>query len=412
MVGAGGSNRMARAASSVRISRRGFVQGAGALIAAPALLGRAAHADTLAPPPTSATAEPSPSPLVRRIVRSPPNTYFTYPHSNGFLPDGRAVLASPPADKPGLDFLAFDPETGDIEPLTYVRNTRMYYSISDNGLMLLSEREGAAVVDLNVKGAKAEQILHEKNWTTHGDNDISPDGQWALLTRSRHITPKNYRTDMIEIATGRIKTIAAPGYSMDHAHFSPYDPSWIAYCANRESRDPERMWVWHAEHAPRGRNIFKQRQLNGMFFHIGHERAMFHKPAMLTIAYGTSSATPRGLYEVGFDGKVRLVSQSNRDLHCNISRDGTWAVVSLQGPYDPDNRRPSSDWLNSEGSYGFTDVVIVSMQTGARTFLHRGTNAAKGQPYEVQPSISPNGQWVLMKDAREQCVLFLEVNIS
>lgn len=351
--------------------------------------------------------------LIRRVVRSPENTYFTYPHSNGFLADGRAVLAAPTQatkNSPGLEFFAFDPTSGQTEYLTYVRNTRMYYAIANNGLMLVSEREGAAVVDLNSRNAKPRQILHEMNWTTHGDNDISVDGKWALVTRTRNVAPRNYRTDLVEIATGRIKTIMQPGWQMDHAHFSPFDPNWIAIAANRSNRDPQRMWVWHGDHAPRGRNIFRQTPLSGKFFHVGHERAMFHKPAMLTIAYGTSTATPRGLYEVGFDGTAKLISESNRDLHCNISRDGTWAVVSLQGRYTHRDMRPTADWHNSEGAYGINDVMIVAMTSGKRRFLYRGTHAALGQPYEVQPSISPDQKWVLLKDAQGQDVIFLELD--
>jgi len=392
------------------LSRRALLKAGGGAVGALAIGGALPTRAQLSP---TVDRDARLSPLVRRIVRSPENTYFTYPHSNGFMPDGRAVLASPTqATKgvPGLAFIAFDPKTGDVQPLCHVRDTRMYWSISDNGIMLLSQREGAAVVDLNHRNPSPRRILDERNWTVHGDNDISGDGKWALLTLSRHIVPKAYRTIMVETATGRIITIMAPGWSMDHAHFSPFDQSWISLCANRTNRDPERMWVWHAESAPRGRQVFKQTTLAGTFFHVGHERAMFHKPAILTIAYGTSSATPRGLYAVGFDGTVKLISESNRDLHCNISRDGTWAVVSLQGRYAQKELRPTPDWLNSEGKFGFTDVVAINMASGRRAFLHEGTNAATGQPYEVQPSISPDGKWVLLKDAREQRVLFLEID--
>lgn len=392
------------------LSRRRFIIGAATTVSAPALLnGRNICAPAFAQKASDEPIRP-PSPLIKRVVSSPPNTYFTYPHSNGFLPDGRAVLASPPKTGPGLDFIAFDPRTASVEHLAYVRDTRMYYSIAENGLMLVSQKEGAAVVDLGAKNPQPRTILHEPNWITSADNDISPDGKWALLTRSRYVAPQNYRCDMVEIANGRIKNIAAPGWPMDHAHFSPYDPSWIAYCANRNGRDPQRMWVWNEERAPRGRNIFRQQQLSGKFFHIGHERAMFHKPAMLVVAYGTSSATPRGLYEVDFNGNVRLVSDSNRDLHCNISRDGRWAVVSLQGKYDPGNARPQSNWLTSGGNFGYLDVMIVNMQTGKRIFLYRGTSSTAGQPYGVQPSISPDARWVVIKDSKERCVFFLEID--
>jgi hypothetical protein len=93
-----------------------------------------------------------------------------------------------------------------------------------------------------------------------------------------------------------------------------------------------------------------------------------------------------------------------------VSRDGRWAVVSLQGVYDSSEARPDPNWLKTGLGYGFSDVMLVNMRSGARAFLYRGTNATAGQPYEVQPTISPDGRWVLLKDAREKRVLMLEID--
>ena len=356
--------------------------------------------------------DPPPAFPLKRVVRSPDNTYFTYPHSNGFLPDGTCVLASPTsgAGNPGLDYIAFKPDTGAAARLTHSRDARPYYSIAQNGLMLVSQRFGAAVVDLSAKDAAPRSILNDPEWTVAGDNDISPDGKRALLTRSHYKTPQDFRTDIIDIASGAIGPVIQPGWQMDHAHFSPYDPAWVSFCDNRTEK-LDRLWIWNAQAAPQGRHLFDQVRPDKTWFEIGHERAMFDRPSLLVVVYGGhGTARPRGLYEVGFDGAVRLVSESNRDLHCNISRDGRWAVVSLQGMYDPVALRPLGTWLNTGLGYGFSDVMLVNMRTGARRFLYRGTNATSGQPYEVQPTISPDGRWVLLKDAREQKVLFLELD--
>ena len=156
---------------------------------------------------------------------------------------------------------------------------------------------------------------------------------------------------------------------------------------------------------------------------LTHERALFDRPAMLVVAAGASFGIPRGLYEVSLaNGEARLVSDSNRDLHCNASKDGTWFAVSLQGPADLEDHpgrldlcaRPGGTvdpaWLGSTKGYGYSDVVIVNPKNGGRVFLFRGANANTGQPYEVQPVISPDGRWVVVKDARRRNVIGLEID--
>ena len=109
--------------------------------------------------------------------------------------------------------------------------------------------------------------------------------------------------------------------------------------------------------------LFKQVQSDGKVFNIGHERAMFNERTVLVIAFGSnSSARPCGLYAVGFDGEVRLVSESMRDLHCNVSQDGSWAAVSLQGTHETLMQRISRDWLTEGPGYGFSEVMIVESE--------------------------------------------------
>jgi hypothetical protein len=364
------------------------------------------------------------SPLVKRVVRSPKNTYFTYPHSNGFLPDGSAVFASPTGGSGRtIDFIAFDPnKPNEDRRLASVNQARTYYAISANGLMVFSGTDGSAsVLDLTSSGSGPHKIFHQDDLVISGDNDISIDGKSILLTGTQYDPnkkPIDGKLMIVDIATGAITNVVNH-WEVDHAHFSPYDQRWVCFADNR-ANNTDRMWVWNQEQAPKGRHIFNQ-NMPGGHYTVGHERAMFNKPALLTIAYtfdtDPGSPTPDrsgghpGLYEVGFDGSIRLISASKRDFHCNISRDGSWAVVSLRGTYDPSDSKPSGDWLKTLGTgYGYSDVMVVNMRTGARQFFYRGTNATDGQPYEVQPSISPDGRWVLLKDARERRVLMVEVN--
>jgi hypothetical protein len=386
------------------LSRRTFLRAAGAGLAAQVLPLRPAYG----------LQEPT-SPFVKRVVRSPENSYFTYPHANGFLADGASVLAMPasgPAGphNPDLDYLSFYLTTGESRPLTSLKQPRMYYAVAASGLMAYVQGHGVYVVDLAKPNPRPRQVFRDTDWNYNLDCDISVDGRTVLVSRYLVAGPRRGRADAVDVATGRVTTLFEADWLVDHVHFSPFDPEWISFCCGEPKRYM-RMWVWHKTEAPDGRRVFEQLRPDGTYFDVGHERAMFDKRASLVVAYGSNStAKPCGLYEVGFDGSVRLVSESMRDLHCNVSRDGRWAVVSLQGTHELLQQRISGLWLDPKTGYGFSDVMIVNMKTGARQFLYRGTNGSKGQPYEVQPTISPDGRWVILKDGRERCVIGVEID--
>lgn len=371
----------------------------------------------------------SSSPFVRRVVHGPANSYTTYPHANGFLPDGRCLVARPAkvGGRPGLDYLAVDFSTGGVELMTSVAAARTYFAVSANGLLAIPKTFGVTLIDLGSARRTETHILDEPGWTVAQDLDIAPDGTKIIIARSHYAQPQQFEATTIATADGRLDRILKPAWQIDHAHFSPYAPSWVCYAQNvtPPRRSMHRMWVWNAQAAPNGRNIFDQVAKDGKAYVVSHERAMFHKSALLTIAHGSSAATPRGLYEVGFDGKTRLISESNRDFHCNISRDGRWAVVSLQGSADDQvpgvsaafrgmetPARTPPTWLKKTGAGAFdiSDIQLVDMRTGRRAFLFRATNAVAGQPYEVQPAISPDGRWVVFKDAREHCAMALDID--
>src|SRR5205085_9935631 len=115
--------------------------------------------------------------------------------------------------------------------------------------------------------------------------------------------------------------------------------------------------VWHHKFAPQGTAIFNPYRSNGTRLRVGHTRALFTRPSVVTVAYGDSSGTPRGLWEVSFRGSMHLISESNRDYHCNISSDDKWAVVSTLGPVELHDdsldvcARAESDWTKSDTGY-------------------------------------------------------------
>lgn len=376
--------------------RRSLLLGASLAWLTPLALGRGAEAPA--------------TPLARRVVRAPADTYFTYPHSNGFLPDGSAMLASPAGS--GLEYLRWDPATGQSRRVNRIAGANMYYAIAANGRVATTYRNGLMVFDGTQPDATPRTVTRHPNWIHHIDCDISADGQRALVTRNRYVAGEGppHRTDLVELASGESRTLMGADWVMDHAHFSPFDPAWICIACGEPERY-QRLWVWHERLAPQGRALFRQVQADGKRFDVGHERALFTRRSMIVVAYGSNSdARPCGLYEVDFDGGVRLVSESNRDFHCNVSPDGRWAVVSLQGTHELQMQPIRAEWRRPEIGFGPSDVQVVDMRSGRRALLWRATNSSRGQPYEVQPTISPDGRWVLLKDAQERSVLAIEID--
>lgn len=343
-------------------------------------------------------------------------TYFTYPHSNGFISNNQCIIARK-LENGTVEYLVVDLATQERRTAAVFLNPRLYYAVSRNQSMAVPTDSGVSIV--NLTDGASHQLASWPEWKTLADCDISPDGTKILINRFSRADARNYRVDLIDTSSGEIRNIFEASFPLDHAHFSPFDPSWICFC-DGTVHSRQRMWVWHAEHAPAGKNVFRQTRADGKFFDIGHERALFNRLSLLTIAYSSGSAAPRGLYEVGFDGAVKLISESNTDSHCNVSHDGRWAVVSSLAPVDLDLfmldlcKRVPANWIKSDRGYVISDITAVNMKTGHREFLFRATNAVtltgSLQPYEAQPAISPDGRWVIVKDAASQQVISLELD--
>jgi len=404
------------------------------------VLGIAGRGTAFGRPNCSFPERRNPAPLYRRIAATPNDTYATYPHANGFLSDGRIVIAQRGDKSVRYSAVSLDKPDA-MHPLAEIAGARMYYAVSHGGLMVAPTLFGARVVDL-AKSGKSVLSWDDPEYTKNRselsgslrynqDVDIAMDGSRVLLSRTLYEDKKIVSSSVVQldIGSGRTLTIAediqdpstGEVVPLDHAHFSPFDPNWICFCDAR-NRAVRRMWTWHPQHANPARPLVDQSSTTKPLL-FTHERALFDRPSLLSIVYGSSPGAPRGLYEVPLSGKPpRLVSESNLDLHCNAGPHSDWYVVSLQGTADRDQQahlldlcmRPGGqrdpDWLKSEKGYSFSDVVLVNSKTGARSFLFQGANANNAQPYEVQPAISPDGRWVIIKDARQHNVLGLEVD--
>jgi hypothetical protein len=381
-----------------RITRRGFLRRVGLAGAGVAILpGRSGAQKTVG--------------LVKRVVYAPGNTYFTYPHCNGFLPDGAAVLAqyakgvNPHVQQP-LDYLAFDMETGAVRTVGHCADARTYYCVAKDGVMLAPTTRGAHVMDLAKGGAMRTIYTVGADWKVGDVSDISADGREAMLNSFKYSGPgvvAESRIEGVDVASGKVRRVMDTNWLMNHVHYSPYDPAWVMFC--HEGKADDRIWTWNAKEAPKGRMLFDQKTADGKFFNVGHERAMFHKKATLFVAYRNSSARPIGLYEVTFDRAAKVVSVYDRYWHCNISRDGRWAVADTIGPVD--GTVPKE--IPGLGNDGLCHVLAVNLRTGAREILS-SAHAGPMHPYHPHPHISPDGRWVVFNDAVRKGVVAVEID--
>jgi hypothetical protein len=221
---------------------------------------------------------------------------------------------------------------------------------------------------------------------------IRIDGGAVLIGYQRD---KAYGVLRIDTTTGVARTIVEHDWWINHAHFTPHDPSWISFChEGRTETIPDRMWAWHAEHAPRGRALFDQASRTpGVHLYVGHEVACHHDASLLVVAYGASPEGPRGLYEVFLDDRrPRLISEADRDLHCNISPDGRQAVVDTSGKHDT----PGRGWENADG---FSDIILIDTATGRREVIARTTLV--NHPWHPHPAFSPDGHSIVYAEGRK-----------
>lgn len=358
---------------------------------------------------------PEPSLLVSRVVEGPAGAYFTYPHANGFWPDGHTMVIACPEGR-RTDFALFDPDSGKTTAVASLDGVKMYYGVSRSGILVTNANNSLVVIDLT-KGSVSARVLWESMppWRLSDLPDISEDGSTVLADFHDYSPPGLHQMRLFEVdgdnADGGRVLLEKP-WLLNHTHRSPADPNWVLF--SHEGRGvSDRMWAWHADIASQGRNIFNQQAPDGKGLFVGHELAMHHKPAALAVAFGNSPGSPRGLYEIGLAGGddvttaqlVRHLSSGAKDWHANISRDGRWAVVDTMGPSDdPGPIMPG--WADKGG---VSDVIAVNLTTGARRFLHRGTFLRR-HPWHPHPHISPDGRWVIYNDAESQRVRALEID--
>lgn len=324
---------------------------------------------------------------VESVTEYAQDCYLTYPTANGFR-DGALVVAQRHADS--FSLIEISLATGAMRTLADLPRTGtdlLYFDVADSrivagasGAVWLIE-EGCGIRPL-VSGLHSAPIP-----------SLSRDGERVALTFRDD--DGLFHLEEYRLKTGEAKRLTTTSWWMNHAHFSPYDESWIGYCHEGPCEEVlDRVWGFHTQDAPQGRCLLDQ-SVSGQTLSVGHERWSFHDCSVFAVAYGVSPGEPRGIYEIFADGRpARLVSQGDRDWHVDVSRCGKWAVVDTTGYHDTRGQR-----LDLREAGGISDIVLIDCLTGQREHLTRTTNST--HPSHPHPVFSPDGQWIYFNECDE-----------
>lgn len=313
------------------------------------------------------------------------DVYATYPHCNGFLPDGSRMVVGD-AERPALHIV--DVERGarpellvDLPP---AGDAIAWFDVALE-VPLLAMAWAGRVLTLDLTDAAARpRTVHT------GDLDglvgISPDGSRIAAIEQRGTE----RTLLvIDAETGRVDDRVSLASHANHVQMSPADPSWIGCAHEGAAADiADRVRAHHPASAPAGRLLFDQRANADDPAHplqVGHERWMFHRTGAVLVAYGDGPQT-RGVWEAPVDAPARLVSAGERDWHVGISRDGSRVVVDTTGPAD----MPGHGWQDAGDR---SSIIVIDTGTGARTVVAE-TRFAQ-HPFHPHPSFTPDGRAVV-----------------
>lgn len=333
------------------------------------------------------------SPIPTLISEFSQNRYLTYPHANGFADHGNALvlgelqentinlwkidiatrsetlICSFPREPEPEKLLWFDISLESNRLVTVAQNVVWLFELDDipkGGVELFRASPGCIV---------------------HPLPSLSNDGRRLIVG---HYTEGRHVAILINVGDRTVKRLFEHPWFANHFHFCPYNEDWIGYCHEGDADTVrDRVWAWHAELAPLGIPLFDQ-TASGMA--VGHERWNFHTTSALGIAYGVSSSIPGGLFEFFPDARPpRLVSAGDRDWHVGVSRDGRWAALDTTGPHDV----PGYRWT---AAADISDVLLVDMNTGERTFLARSRQYMR-HPRHPHPTFNLDGSAIYYNES-------------
>lgn len=338
------------------------------------------------------------------------HAYLPYPHSNAFLNDDHVLVVRNDAHGGQIVALSLHGEPAAtmrvVARLPGDAPEHVMFDIARQApRMALVYKQALYVLDPR----ESDEGLGEPVYRpAEGKNlypiaSISADGRRVLILEDSETFSVIKEVD---VGSGKVATLLSKNWRVGHAHYVPGDESWVAFCHEGPTEKiPDRVWVWHAEKAPEGRCVFDQKSEDPKeFLNVGHERWGFTGASGLAVAYGCSPAGPRGLWEVFADGRpARRVFANDRCWHCDVSRDGRFALADTTGTWN----LPGCGWQGDDKN---RSILLVNMATGKHVAL--GSAGGDRHPYHPHPVFAPDGRSVLFNTRRgdEAAVMIMAID--
>jgi hypothetical protein len=336
------------------------------------------------------------SPLATPLSDFTDRRHLTYPHSNGWVGRGEALILAERRDA-STAFIRYEIVSGQSSLLSevtfpnYSERRCVFFDVVDHTLAYVGG-QGIYILDLSQPASPSRLVAEFPAGITLGDLvSFHPDGSRVIV---HGFANKAYRCWEVILKTGARREIWSSSWHANHFHYLPHNPDWIGFSHEGPAHEiADRPWVFKAGSPETARCVFDQTHLPvEKRLNIGHELWAHHADSGLAVAYVGSLGRPRGLYEIFADGRpARLVSEGDRDWHANLSRDGRWAVVDTSAPLD----QPQIEF---DPAGAGSDIVLIDMQTGHRRVLAR-TLATPHHPAHPHPVFSPNGRHVFYNES-------------
>lgn len=261
--------------------------------------------------------------------------YFTYPHQNGLFDGGRKVVLGQ-SDGPGRSSLWVHDISGGVSrkigSFTFpTTRDYIYYDIADTrSLLATSDTKSLWTIDLT-QAAPIPRRLYTPPPGNSLDDIVSLRYDASTVLAGYRPTGANSPTTVVKVrvSDGAATRLFSKNFRANHLQYSPNNPAWFGFARDQGNRD--RVWGYHSSAAPTGELLWNQKSPSGGDLLVGHEVWCRQDLSILVVAYRASPGSPRGLYQVRPDGTSRLVQPSDSYLHCNVRRDGRFAVVDGPG---------------------------------------------------------------------------------
>jgi hypothetical protein len=339
-----------------------------------------------------------PNHLSPPILDFAPSTHLTYPHTNGFTPDGRAVIIAR-LDGETVSFWQYSLENRQKSLVAEVAwdetagRQALFFDVALQApRMAVFDYEKVLIYDLDAPQKLLREIAAPSG-SSFQLGSMAPDGSKVVVGMNHNVAPGADNTQQFQsgitrheiaefdLETGAKRSILERDWWTNHVQLSPFDSSWIGFCHEGSTSIPDRVWAFHPQKMPQGKLVFDQNLQNGEpQLYTGHEIWSHDKLSIYTVVFHSSPGGPKGVYEVFLDGREpRLVTQGAYDWHAAPSRDGKWAVLDTNGPHNP-------------------ELFLVNTQTGERVQIAQIGPDNWKHPYHPHPVFTPDGRFVLWND--------------